>query len=200
MRAHRFIRESLALRDGRKVVLRPIRPEDAPKLIELHDRLSTDSQYYRFFGPKPRLSPGEAAYLANVDFHRRFAIVAVDGDDVVAVGRFDIQPDGSAEPAIVVRDDHQGVGLGKAILERMREVARGRGVERFSAEILAENRRMLQLMSQSGLDVNQVEEGVVRVTAPIDDLPLMFKGFRVATRFAAEVLDRNPLRRDRQSS
>lgn len=203
MRATRLIRETLTLRDGRKVRLRPIRPEDAPRLMELHDRLSTDSQYLRFFGPKPHLAPEEARYLAKVDFTRRFAIVgAVDEDGeerIVAVGRFDIVSDTDAEPAIVVRDDYQSSGLGTAILERMVEVARGRGVQRFSAEVLAENRRMLQLLGQQNLDVGQAHDGIVRVTAPIEDTPIAIRGLDLLARSALVLLEkRESLKRRRK--
>lgn len=194
MRASRLIRETVKLRDGRKVVLRPVRPEDAPGLIQLHSRLSPDTQYLRFFGPKPYLTAEEAEYLANVDFTRRFAIVGAideDGEErIVAVGRFDIVEEGVAEPAIVVRDDYQGSGLGTAILERMVEVARGRGVERFSAEVLAENERMIQLLRQAGLDVGSPEDGVVRVTAPVEDTPLTIRGLELLSRSALVLLEK----------
>lgn len=194
MRASRLIRETVDLRDGRKVVLRPVRPEDATGLMHLHSRLSSDTQYLRFFGPKPYLAREEAEYLARVDFTRRFAIVgAVTEDDderIVAVGRFDIVEEGVAEPAIVVRDDYQGSGLGTAILERMLEVARGRGVERFAAEVLAENERMLQLLRQAGLDVGDPRDGVVRVTAPVGDAPFTIRGLELLARSALVLLEK----------
>ncbi len=196
MRASRFIRETVALRDGRRVVLRPIRPDDAPLLIDLHTRLSSDSQYLRFFGPKPELTAAEAEYLANVDFTDRFAIVAtVDEDDaerIVAVGRFDIVEPRSAEPAIVVRDDYQGTGLGTAVLERMLEVARGRGIDRFRAEVLAENERMIQLLVQHGLGVSPPEDGVVTVTVEVTDTPLSLRGLHLLARSTTALVERSP--------
>lgn len=190
MRPAKLIRETVTLRDGRKVLLRPIDRDDADALIVLHDHLSPESQYFRFFGPKPRLSPPEAAYLANVDFDRRFAIVAeVDGDEIVAVGRFDTNEPGIAESAIVVRDDYQRVGLGTAILDRMREVARGRGLDAFMAEILAENKGMLDLLAQNGIEVSAVESGVVRVVAPIER-PILLKGLQIVARTAETILER----------
>ncbi len=194
MRASRLIRETVELRDGRRVVLRPVRPEDAPGLVQLHSSLSPDTQYLRFFGPKPYLTPDEADYLAKVDFTRRFAIVGAvteDGEErIIAVGRFDIVEEGVAEPAIVVRDDHQRSGLGTAILERMLEIARGRGVERFAAEVLAENEQMLQLLVQAGLDVGTPQDGVVRVTAPIEDTPRTIRGLDLLARSALVLLEK----------
>src|SRR5687768_5374321 len=116
MRPARFLREKISLRDGRAVVVRPIDRDDAPALIDFHNHLSPESQYYRFFGPKPRLTPSEAQYLASVDYHKRFALVGEapteDGKQLVGVGRFDVNAPGIAEAAIEVRDDYQHLGLG----------------------------------------------------------------------------------------
>lgn len=192
MNPFQFIRESVTLRDGRAVLLRPIDRKDAERIIDLHDSLSFDSQYYRFFGPKPRLTKAEAEYLANVDYSKRFAIVAEVKEDgrrrLVGVGRFDINEPRHAEAAIVVRDDYQGVGLGSALLERMREVGRGAGLEAFTAEVLAENNKMLDLLKRNGLDVAPSETGVVRVSAPLEQ-PVLFKGLKVAAQLAGTILE-----------
>ncbi|HVE92068.1 MAG TPA: GNAT family N-acetyltransferase [Actinomycetota bacterium] len=191
MRASRLIRETITLRDGRQVVLRAIRPEDAPGLIEFHQRLSPESRYFRFFGPKPELSPEEARYLAEVDFSSRFAIVAVQGDEILGVGRFDLVGPGTAEAAVVVRDDHQGHGIGRALLERLLEVARGRGIERLAGEILADNDRMLDLLRGSeSLDVTAASDGVVQVTVPISDGSPVFRTLSVVAKLSNEIASR----------
>jgi RimJ/RimL family protein N-acetyltransferase len=195
MRPSRLLREAFELRDGRAVVLRPIDPSDAPRLIDLHEHLSVEAQYFRFFGPKPRLTKAESEYLAAVDFHRRFAIVAeIDNDgttELVGVGRFDINEPTVAEAAVVVRDDYQHVGLGTAILQRMREVGRGAGLETFRAEVLAENTRMIELLATNGLDITPAETGVVHVSAPLAS-PLALRGLRVVAQFADSVRQRLP--------
>lgn len=195
MRPSQLLRESFSLRDGRSVVLRPIDPGDAPRLMRLHDTLSTEAQYFRFFGPKPHLSEAEAEYLANVDFHKRFAIVAeVPGDDdkeIVGVGRFDVNEPWVAEAAVVVRDDYQHVGLGTAILDRMREIGRGAGLKAFKAEVLAENTRMLDILEANGLEITPSETGIVSVSAPLE-LPRLVRGLRAAAQIAGAVRDRLP--------
>jgi len=192
MRPSRLIHENVALRDGRTVVLRPIDGSDAERLIDLHNHLSFESQYFRFFGPKPQLTPAEAQYLSNVDFHRRFAIVAeIDGEDgkqIIGVGRFDVNEPGTAEAAVVVRDDYQHVGLGTALLTRMRETARGAGLKSFTAEVLAENNRMLDLLESNGLEFTTAESGVVQVIAPIENQPVLFRGLKVAAEVAGALL------------
>jgi RimJ/RimL family protein N-acetyltransferase len=192
MHPFQFIRESVTLRDGRSVLLRPIDRKDSERIIDLHESLSFDSQYFRFFGPKPKLSKAEADYLASVDHSKRFAIAAEVKEGrrkrLVGVGRFDINDPGLAEAAIVVRDDYQGVGLGSALLERMREIGRGAGLEAFTAEVLAENTKMLDLLRSNGLDIEPAQSGVVRVIAPIDQ-PTMFKGLKVAAQVTGKVTD-----------
>ena len=202
MRPSRLLRESVPLRDGRTVVLRPIDPADAERLIDLHNRLSFEAQYYRFFGPKPQLTKQEAEYLANVDFHKRFAIVAeaeVDDEKViVGVGRFDINEPGLAEAAIVIRDDFQHVGLGSAILERMREVGKGAGLRAFTAEILADNSRMIDLLAANDLPVEPASSGIVRVEAPLDT-PVLLRIVRAPGELAGLLFTRLPLVKSEQS-
>jgi GNAT superfamily N-acetyltransferase len=187
-----FIRESVTLRDGRSVMVRPINKRDSERIIDLHNSLSFDSQFFRFFGPKPKLTKAEADYLANVDHSKRFAIAAEVKEErrkrLVGVGRFDVNEPRHAEAAIVVRDDYQGVGLGSALLERMREVGRGAGLEAFTAEVLAENTKMLDLLRKQGLDIEPAQSGVVRVIAPIDQ-PTMFKGLKVAAEVTGKILE-----------
>lgn len=172
------------------MVLRPIRPEDADGLIDFHDNLSVESRYFRFFGPKPTLSRKEAEYLAGVDFTDRFAIVALSTDDdrIVAVGRFDVVAPATAEPAIVVRDDYQKTGLGTAILERMLEVARGRGIRQFAGEVLGENEPMLALLRQNGLHVGTPHDGVVLVTAEVEDGSPLVWAFRTLAPQAGRIV------------
>lgn len=195
MRPSRLLRESVALRDGRKVTIRPIDPDDASALIVLHKSLSFESQFFRFFGPKPDLTEEEAKYLANVDFHKRFAIVGeVDESGskaIVGVGRFDINSPRVAEAAIVIRDDYQHAGLGTAILQRMREVGRGAGLDAFTAEVLAENAKMLELLTGQGLELDTASSGVVRVTAPLD-LPVLLRGLKAAGQITGQIIERLP--------
>ncbi|MEX2393658.1 MAG: GNAT family N-acetyltransferase [Actinomycetota bacterium] len=195
MRPSKLLRETVTLKDGRKVVLRPIDPSDAPELIELHKSLSFESQFFRFFGPKPELTAVEADYLANVDFHKRFAIVAeadIGGaKKVVGVGRFDVNEPKLAEAAIVVTDAYQGQGLGTAMLTRMREIGKGAGLDAFTAEVLAENERMLDILRVQGLDLEEITPGVLRVRAPLE-LPALIKGLRASAQITSAILERLP--------
>ena len=158
----------IVLRDGTRVHLRPIRPDDAPRLIAFHDRLSLDTRYHRFFSALRRLPPNWAHYLANIDYVRRFALVVESpaGDDaVIAVARYEpTDQAGVAEVAFVVRDDWQNRGLGSALFTALLEVARMNGVERFRACILIDNRRMIDLVHRHGVvHERHVDHGVLEL-------------------------------------
>ena len=151
--AARFDRE-IALRDGTRVRMRPIRPDDEPRLAALYDQLSRDTRYQRFFSVMRRLPPDWARFLANVDYERRFALVAEapdDPDTLIAVARYEPagEPD-TAEVAFVVQDAWQGRGLGLVLFRELLSAAEGNGIRRFRAWVLAENRRMLELITPPG--------------------------------------------------
>ncbi|MHB1969750.1 MAG: GNAT family N-acetyltransferase, partial [Acidimicrobiales bacterium] len=139
--------------------MRPIRPSDAERLVDFHRRLSADSIYRRYFSLHSELSPDEVAHLTTVDYRERLALVVVEDEALVAVGRFDRYPDSTtAEVAFVVLDSHQHQGLGLALLERLADAAWARGVEAFTASTLATNRDMLAVFYDSGFVVEVVHD------------------------------------------
>lgn len=138
------------LQDGITVRLRSIRPEDERELTALYSRLSPESSYQRFFTVMRRLPPDWAHILANVDYERRMALVAVGaGDQLIAVARYDYdEAADEAEIALVVQDRWQGKGLGTILLTELLTYAEAKGIRRFRAYVLAENRRMLRLLAR----------------------------------------------------
>jgi GNAT superfamily N-acetyltransferase len=123
------------------VLIRPIGPGDAASLAAAHARLSPETVRRRYLTPKPRLSAGELRYLTEVDGVDHVALVAVDGEDIVAVARFvrSAEDPGSAEAAIVVADALQGQGLGRRLGLALADAARARGIVRFTATMLRDN-------------------------------------------------------------
>ena len=123
------------------VVIRPIRPEDRESLAAAHARLSPESVRKRYLTAKPHLSERELTYLTEVDGSDHVALIAVDGDEIVGVGRWVRLPDdpAAAEVAIVVADDLQGQGLGGRLGAALADAARERGIERFNALLLSDN-------------------------------------------------------------
>jgi acetyltransferase len=140
----------VTLKDGTTAVLRPIRPEDEPELSALYARLSPETAYQRFFTVMARLPPSWAHTFANVDYERRMAIVAVSPDNrLIAVARYDLdEASDEAEIAIVVQDQWQGKGLGTILLAELLGYAEAKGIRRFRADVLTENRRMLDLLGR----------------------------------------------------
>ena len=142
---------SIDLHDGTRVHVRPIRAGDKALLEEGLARLSAETVRRRFMAAKPRLSAGELRYLTEIDGHDHIAFVAVldaDPGQMVAVARsvhLAGTPD-TAEMAIVVGDEWQGLGLGSALAERLAEAARDAGIRRLAAVMLAENEPARRLM------------------------------------------------------
>jgi RimJ/RimL family protein N-acetyltransferase len=156
--------------DGTPVTVRAIRPSDAERLIAFYDRLSEHTAYQRFFTVMKRLPPDWARMLANVDYVRRLALIAeVDtpaGPELVAVARYEPTADPkTAEVAFVVQDAWQNRGLGTALLHDLLRAAQARGIERFSAYVLAGNRRMLDLIGRfTRVTERKLDSGVVEAT------------------------------------
>lgn len=160
----------VVLADGGTVHVRPITADDAGRLVAFHARLSPQTVYYRFFAAMPRLAPREVERFTQVDHDLRAALVALLGDEIVGVVRYDRLPGtGDAEVAFVVQDAHQGRGLGSVLLEHLNAAARERGISRFVAEVLPDNRRMLGVFRDAGFRVERtVSDGVVHLEFPIE--------------------------------
>jgi GNAT superfamily N-acetyltransferase len=131
-----------------QVATRPVRPDDEPRFYRLWPRLSRDTVYRRFHSPIRGLSAEAVHHLVDVDHDRREAVVAMVGDDVVGVARYDRSPDDPfvAEVAVLVEDAWQGVGLGRQLLTSLADLARRRGVRTVTATVQADNDRMVSLI------------------------------------------------------
>jgi RimJ/RimL family protein N-acetyltransferase len=161
------LEREVTLGNGARLRLRPIRPDDAERLVALYGRLSQRSAYQRFFTVLKRLPPDWAQVFATVDFRHRLAVVAEretpDGPEVVGVGRYEaIDGDDAVEVALVVEDGWQGRGLGPLLLDAVLRAGEARGIRRFRAYVRADNRRMLRLLARH-TDVleRRLEDGVV---------------------------------------
>jgi len=142
----------LELREGTRLVVRPIGPADKEELVAGLGALSDVSVQRRFLGPKASFTRSELRYLTEVDGCDHFALVAVlsEGADAGRVARFVRLPEDpiTAEMAIVVADHLQGEGLGSLLADELVEAALARGVTRFSATMLSDNYAVQRLLSR----------------------------------------------------
>lgn len=160
------------LKDGTRIVFRPITPDDKELLRVGVERLSPESRYRRFFSPIDHLSDEQLTYLTEIDYVDHFAWIGTLPDragEGVAVGRWIRDPENpeSAEAAVTVADDYQGQGLGSAVLVLLARSAIERGIRRFTLEVLGENEPMMQLMQHVGAVIDKREGGVVFMHVPL---------------------------------
>jgi GNAT superfamily N-acetyltransferase len=157
-------RRTVTLRDGARVTLRQIAPEDKPLIAASFERLGEESRYRRFLTSKKDLSAAELDYLVDVDHSDHEAIIAVDqlSEEAVGVARYVRSNDDAevAEIAVTVIDDWQGRGLGRLLLTRLTDRARREGVRRFSAVVLGQNREALGLFNSFGDVRREYEAGM----------------------------------------
>ncbi|QZY27862.1 bifunctional GNAT family N-acetyltransferase/acetate--CoA ligase family protein [Nocardioides coralli] len=157
------------LRDGRTAHLRPVRPGDGELLVAFYSRVSEESKYFRFFTPMPRLSDRDVQRFITVDHRDRVAMVMEVGGHMIAIGRYDVVEPGQAEVAFLVEDRHQGRGIGQLLLEHLAQAGRENGIERFHAEVLPDNKKMLATFRDAGYRVaSDYEDGVMEVEFSID--------------------------------
>lgn len=159
--------------DGGVLHMRPITPEDAERLVRFHSALSERTRYLRYFGPYPTMPPRDVHHFTNVDYRGRVSFVLILGDDIVGVGLYEAlnNPAGakSAEVAFVIADAHQGRGFGSILLEHLAAAAAYNGIERFEAEVLAENRGMVSVFREAGYEIKRsFDGGVVHLEFNID--------------------------------
>lgn len=130
--------------------------------------LSPRSRYLRFHSPVPRLTPSVRARLADLDGHRRVAVVAEAGGTAIGLARFIATGAGEAEMAVAVVDRWQRRGIGSRLLTVLTELAADLGYLRLTGSVLPENAAMLALAAKLGPAARRTWDGdVVRVVLPV---------------------------------
>lgn len=164
--------ENVTLRDGTALTIRPIRPDDAPRLQHGFTHLSPSTIYLRFLQVASQLSDEQAQRFSNLDYQNHMALVAAiqeDGEEhLVGVARYvmaGLKDPEAAEVAVVVRDDFQRRGLGTKLLERLIAYARQHGVITFIATVNQSNAPVMHFIWKGGLHYERemVEPGVFQI-------------------------------------
>jgi acetyltransferase len=156
--------------DGMPVFIRPVKPEDAPLLLELFDNLSSKSRYFRFFSHSDTLSKNLLVLLTQIDYDRHIALVALvstdgEGEKMIGVARVNSDADiRDGEFAIVVGDQWQEKGIGKLLLVKILQVAREYGIKLIYGAVLGENKPMLGLARDLGFTVEAGQGSEYRVS------------------------------------
>ena len=168
------LEQPIRLGDGRRLLLRPILPEDEPPLRDTFAKLHPETIRLRFFHTIKEMNHLMAARLTQIDYDREMALVLTgDGKpgeaEIFGVVRIGADPDNErAEYAVLVRDDMAGNGLGALLMRRIIDYARERGIKELFGDVLRENKAMLALCRKLGFSVGFAgEPGVVRVTLPL---------------------------------
>lgn len=149
-----------------RVLIRPIRPQDADLYPAFADRISVDDRRRRFLyaGPK-ELTPALLAQFTQLDNKREMALVAVDetANELYGVARFVIDPPGdAAEFAVVIRSDLQQQGLGRALMQELIKYARSTKISRLRGSVSADNTAMIHMCRKLGFENKDGGDGSLR--------------------------------------
>ena len=156
------------LADGATITIRPARPDDFEQVKRLHDEMSPDNLYLRFFSLSRNAGEQEARRVTRADGSHG-ALLGFLGDELVGVASYEpIGQPGTAEVAFAVADNMHHRGVATLLLEHLVSLARARGVQVFTAATLPENTAMLRVFADAGLNATRrLEDGVVELTMPI---------------------------------
>lgn len=144
---------------GRRIFIRPVKPEDAPLIVELFNTLSPETIYHRFFGHIKELQPEMLARFTQIDYDREVALVAIDEDSepdtMIGIARIIGDPDGrTGEFAVLVGDAWQGGGIGFNLLGKCLEIAEKQGFTTIYGITLHGNRGMHALAKKLGFEIH----------------------------------------------
>jgi RimJ/RimL family protein N-acetyltransferase len=146
------------LRDGRRITIRALQPDDQDEYLAAVGRLGSQSLHRRFFTVKRHFSEQERSFFLNIDFVKHVALVAVieqnGGREVVGGARYVIAEPNQAEVAFTVVDRYQGLGIGSALMRHIVRIARDAGLHALVAQVLPSNSAMLQVFKRAGLPLN----------------------------------------------
>jgi RimJ/RimL family protein N-acetyltransferase len=166
----REIERRVTAKTGETLLLRPLRPTDEAKLVDLFYEMSEDALYKRFMRVVRRVGHDERQYILDIDYAYNMAVVLATSDprtepEIAAIAQYFRQPASDcADVGFLVKDVWQRKGLGRILVDEMIRLARLQGIRTLTADVLASNRSMLHLFRESGVELSTRTEGnLVRV-------------------------------------
>jgi acyl-CoA hydrolase/GNAT superfamily N-acetyltransferase len=162
-------------KDGLAVRFRAIRPSDEEDMRRLFYRFSDQTVYYRYFSPIKTMPHAQMQKYVNVDYRHVMSLVGLVGEPgkgrIIAEGRYVQEPSRPiADVAFVVDEKYQGYGIATFLLRMLVRLARERGVQRFTADVLATNTAMMKVFEKAGLPFNaRLDEGIYALTMPLEE-------------------------------
>ncbi|MFW6142016.1 MAG: GNAT family N-acetyltransferase, partial [Candidatus Saliniplasma sp.] len=153
--------ETIKTIDGKEYIFRPMKPTDDELLKDLFYSLSDESRYKRFMSARKDLHHDRRQDFVQINFKKEMAIVVIDpeieGPDRM-VGEADYrikEGQNIAEISVMVRDKYQSMGIGSALVEYLTMIAKNQGLYGFTAEVLADNKKMLKVFEKMGYDIEK---------------------------------------------
>jgi len=161
------------LKDGSRILLRPIRQDDTERWLAFFQRQSQQTKYFRFQRDPGKMGPEDAQRFCTVDYKNTFALVGEvqreQRREIIAIGRYYRLPNKrSARVAFAIEDAYHGKGIGTRLIEWLANAARDNGIAFFEGDVLAENERMMSVLKDYGFHIDsELRGGVYHVTIPI---------------------------------
>src|SRR4051794_20691587 len=151
------------LDSGLRIGLRLSRPSDAPRVRAFLERLSRETRLKRFFMAMPDIDERTVNHFTFYNPRQRIVVAATapvaGGEEIIGMADIALVDTGVAELGIVVDDEHQGSGVGGALIEAVSSLAAAHGATHIRAELLDHNRPMLRLLERLGRTVRTMEDG-----------------------------------------
>ena len=157
------------LKDGKPVVLRPVKPEDETLIYALFQSFSEKTMRFRFFQIIREMSHDTLTRYCNIDYNREIAIVAEAKEGkkrkIIGVARLILQPGRKlGEFAVAVGDQWQGLGLGSKLVDYLVEIGKDMGLESICGDVLSRNLKMFHLCTKKGFKMEPVDEEITKAT------------------------------------
>ena len=172
------LEEVVTLKDGQKVLVRPIKAEDEVRHQTFDDGLTKEDRYKRYFSQRGSMTHEEMAMLTQIDYQREMAFIAVrlvgsEEQETLAVIRASTDPDNTeAEFGMVVSSEMQGLGLGKVLLNKLISYQTSKGTKYLAGMTMLSNRGMATLAKKLGFSTERdIEEGVINMHMELNKGP-----------------------------